>query len=432
MQIKVEELSKVKRKINFEIPAGRVAEEIDKVYEQIRKRAAIKGFRKGKAPQAFLEKHFSGQMEADVLKNLVNETYFNALLEQKIFPVGHPAIEMDELKKGEPLTYSATVEVFPDVEVKEFDGLEIKKEKYQFDEAVVDARLKEMQDSMAQMKPVEDRPAALGDFVTLDFVGSIDGMPFENGSAENFVLELGSGKFIPGFEEQLAGLNVGAQSEIGVTFPESYGKDELAGKAATFAVTIKEIKAKELPPLDDEFAKEFGEFETVQELRDKLAELHEKQEKDRIENEVRERLVNVLIEKNDLDVPETLVERQLESMLESTKKRLFLQRVTLDMMGLDDDQYRTRFRDTALTQVKGALLLEALAKKEGIVAESADMDAKFGQIAAQSGQTPDKVRDYYQQNSEARENLSAKVREDKVIDFILDRSKITEVSRDEL
>lgn len=432
MQIRVEELSKVKKKINFEISADRVAAEIDKVYEGIRKRAVIKGFRKGKVPQSFVEKHFSDQMEADVLKNLVNETYFKALLDQKIYPVANPVIESEDLKRGAPFTYSATVEIFPDVEVKDYEALEVKKEAYVFSEDVVDARLKEMQESLAQMKPVEGRSIAMGDFVTMDFVGSLDGVPFDNGSAQDFVLELGSGRFIPGFEEQVVGLATGEQKEIKVTFPADYGAADLAGKEATFAVTVKEIKCKELPPLDDEFAREFGEFETLAELRAKLAEFHEKQEKERIEADMRERVVKGLIARNDLEVPEALVGRQLESMLESTKKRLSLQRMSMEMMGLDDEQYRLRFRGVAEEQVKGALLLEALAKKEAIVAGEEDLDARYGHIAEQSSQSVDMVKKYYQQNEQARESLTIQVREDKVIDFLLEKANVTEVPREAL
>lgn len=432
MQIKVESLSPVKKKINFEISAARVATEIDKVYEKIRKSAAIKGFRKGKVPFALLEKHFSSQMEADVVRNLVNDTYFKALLDEKIYPVSHPIIESDELKKGEAFTYSATVEIFPEVTVKDFTGLEVKKEQYQFKEDVIDARLQEMRESVAQMMPVEGRATAMGDFVTLDFVGSFDGVPFENGSAEDFVLELGSGRFIPGFEEQVIGLESGAQKELKVTFPQDYSHAEFAGKEATFAVTVKEIKAKELPALDDDFAKEFGEFETLAELRAKLTEYDEKREKARIETDLRERLVKALIDRNSLDVPESLVAKQLDSMLESTKQRLSQQRLSLEMMGLDEAGYRVRFRDVAESQVKGALLLESLAKQEGIAVSDADLEARLVQIAEQSGQNAETVKKYYMQNEQARENISAQVREDKAIDFLLERAEITEVPREEL
>lgn len=433
MQIKVESLSKVKKRISFEIPAARVSSEIEKVYDQIRKRAAIKGFRKGKAPQSILEKHYSDMMEEDVLKNLVNDTYFNVLRDERIFPVSHPVIESDALKKGESFKYSATVEVFPEVEVKDYVGLEVKREKYLLDEAVIAKRLQEMQESMAQMKPVdENRAAATGDFVTLDFKGFVDGVPFEHGDAEDFQLELGSGRFIPGFEEQLVGMKVGDEGEVKVIFPTEYGSKELAGKEATFAVKIKELKVKELPSLDDEFAKQFGEFDTLEQLQAKLVEYHEKQQKERIEGDVRERLVKALIERNELEVPEALVERQLHLMLENTKKRLAFQRLTLEMMGLDEKSYLEQFRETAEIQVKGSLLLEALAGQEGITVAEQEIEEKYRQIAAENSQDVAGVKKYYDEHEAARENLVAQLKEDKVVELLLGKAKVTEVAKDEI
>ncbi len=279
MQISVESLSTVKKKINFEIPAARVASEVEKVFGEIRKNAAIKGFRKGKAPKDLIKKHYSDKMADDVLKNIVNDTYFKALTDENIYPVSYPVIDSDELKIGESFKYSATVEVFPDVVVKDYDGLVVKKEKFILKDEVVASRLKEMQENMAHLEPAEAGHAAkTADFVIFDFKGSVDGVPFEGGAADDFQLELGSGRFIPGFEEQLTGMKAGDEGDIKVTFPETYGQKELAGKDAIFAVTIKEIKVKELPELTDDFAKDFGEFETLEELKAKIAEVYALQE----------------------------------------------------------------------------------------------------------------------------------------------------------
>lgn len=433
MQIKVESLSKVKKKINFEIPAERVSSEIEKVYAEIGKRASIKGFRKGKVPMSLIEKHYGDVMEQDVVKNLVNDTYFKALSDEKIYPVSYPVIENEEFKKGEPFRYSAVVEVFPEVEVKEYDGLEVSREKYQFDQEVISRRIEEMREGLAQLQPVDDaRPAATGDFATIDFEGFLDGVPFEGGKGEDFQLELGSGRFIPGFEEQICGMKTGEEGEIKVTFPENYGSAELAGKEATFAVKVKEIKVKELPPLDDDLAKELGEFETLDQLRAQLVEVYEKQEKERIEAEFKERLVKALIDKNDLEVPDSLVDQQLSLMLENTKKRLAYQRLNLEMMGLDEEGYKIQFRSVAETQVKGSLLLEALAKQEDIKAADSDIEEKFRQMSGDSEQSLEAVKNYYLQNEKAKENLMAQIREDRVIAFLVERAKIAEVSREEL
>lgn len=433
MQIKVESLSKVKKKINFEISAERVSSEIERVYAEIGKRASVKGFRKGKVPKSLIEKQYSDVMEQDVVKNLVNDTYFKALSDEKIYPVSYPVIENEEFKKGEPFRYSAVIEVFPEVEVKEYDGLEVSREKYQFDQEVINRRIEEMREGLAQLQPVDDaRPAATGDFATIDFEGFLDGAPFEGGKGEDYQLELGSGRFIPGFEEQICGMKAGEEGEIKVTFPENYGSAELAGKEVTFAVRVKELKVKELPPLDDDLAKELGEFETLDQLRAQLGEVYEKQEKERIEAEFKERLVKALIEKNDLEVPDSLVDQQLSLMLENTKKRLAYQRLNLEMMGLDEEGYKIQFRSVAETQVKGSLLLEALAKREDIKATDSDIEEKFRQMSGDNEQSLEGVKNYYLQNEKAKENLMAQIREDRVIAFLAERAKIAEVSREEL
>lgn len=433
MQINVESLSSIKKRINFEIPPERVASEVEKVYGEIRKHAAIKGFRKGKVPKELIEKYYSDKMADDVLKNIVNDTYFKALTDEKIYPVSHPVIESDVLKVGEAFKYSATVEIFPDVVVKDYAGLEVKKEKYIFNEEVVANRLKEMQENMSHLEPADaGRSAMNGDFVTFDFKGFMDGEPFEGGAANDFQLELGSGRFIPGFEAQIVGLKAGDEGEIKVTFPENYGKQDLAGKEATFAVSIKEIKVKVLPELNDDFAKDFGEFESLDQLKSKISEVYALQENERIETELRERLIKALIVKNSFEVPESLVDNQLNFMLENSKKRLAAQRLTLEMMGLNDEGYKAQFRSVAETQVKGSLLLEALAGQEAIQVSDGDLNDKMKLIAEQNNQGLETVNNFYQQNAQAKENLLAQLKEEKVVDFLLAKAKIDEIDRSEI
>ena len=427
MEITVETLSAVKKKLNFEVPTERVMTEYDKAFEEIRKKASIKGFRKGKVPRALIEKHYADLLEQDVVKNLINETYFKAIADEKLMPVSYPVIENGELEKGKPFKYSAVVEIFPEVVVKDYDGLEICREKYVPDDKVIDDRLNEMQTSLAQLKPVADgRAAATGDFVIFDFEGFINGEPFENGSGTDYQLELGSGKFIPGFEEQLVGLHAGEEGEIKVTFPQDYGHADFAGKDALFKIRVKEIKSRDLPPIDDEFAGQFGEFKTLQELKEHLKVMHEKQEQERIDGEMRDEVVKALIARNDIQVPDALVDQQTEQMLENAKQRLAYQRLTLEMMGLNEETYRAQFRTVAETQVKGSLLLDALAKQENISAGEGDLDGKFLQMAGDSEQSLEAVRGYYLKNQKAKENLFHQIKEDKAVDLLLSRAKITE------
>ena len=434
MQIKVESLNSIKKKITFEIPAEQVKVEVDKAYAEIRKHAAVKGFRKGKVPMGLIEKQYGDKMADDVLKSLVNDTYFKAVTDNALNPVSFPVIESDPLKPGEAFTYSATVEIFPEVEVKDYLGLELAKEKLVQDEAAIAARLKEMQESLSQLAPApEGRKAALTDFVTFDFKGTLDGVPFEGGEAEDFQLELGSGRFIPGFEDQLVGMTAGSTGTVKVSFPENYGNETLAGKPVEFAVSIKEIKVKELPELNDDFAKEFGEeFETLDGLKQKLSELQQAQEERRIDNELRERLIKALIEKNDLEVPEALVDRQVTMMLESSKQRLASQKLSLDMMGLTDEGYKVQFRDVAREQVKGSLLLDAIAEKESLEVSDEDIAKQVQEIAAGTKQDPEKVANLYKTNARAKDNLVAQMREDKAVQFLLERAKIVEIPKEEI
>jgi trigger factor len=313
--------------------------------------------------------------------------------------------------------------------VHDYDSLEVNREIYRHDEGVINSRLKEMQESAARLEPVDSaHHAASGDFVTFDFEGFIDGVPFEHGKGSDFQLELGSGRFIPGFEDQLVGMSAGEEGEIAVVFPADYGKAELAGKDAVFKIHIKDIKVKELPELDDEFARQFGEFETLELLKAHLKDTQEKQEMERIDSSVRDGVVAALIEKNQLEVPESLIDQQAEQMLEHAKKRLAYQRLTLEMMGLEEASYKIQFRPVAESQVKGSLLLDALAKQENIEAGEEDFANKIQQLSGDSEKSLETVRNYYLQNQKAKENLLHQIKEDKAIDFLISRAKITEIN----
>jgi len=433
MQVNVEQLSSVKKKISFEIPVERVAAEIDKVFSGIRKRAVIPGFRKGKAPQGLIRKTYQDQVEGDVVKNLFNESYFKYLQDNSINPVAYPVIDTEELVEGAPFKYTATIEVYPEVSVNQYEGFEVVREKFSADEKALDNRIQQMRDNLSQLKPVEEeRPAQTGDFVIIDFVGFVDGERLEGGDARDHQLELGSNSFIPGFEEQVAGMKVGEQKRIKLTFPEQYQSAELSGKPVEFDVTLKEIKVKIVPELDDAFAQEFGDFKTMAELRTKVGETLEKQEMERIEREFKDSLISVLVEKNDFELPDAMVDRQLSSMLENTKQRLQYQNLSLEMMGLDEARYKEQFRSVAENQVKGALLLHELAEKVGTEVSESDIEARLRRIAEESGQDYARISAYYLKNADAKSSLEEQIREEKVLDLIAAKAKITEKDKSEI
>ncbi len=430
MQVNVEEISSVKKKINFEIPAERVQAEVERVYAELGKRAVLPGFRKGKAPKDLIRKSYQGQVESDVVKNLFNETYFKYIQENSIYPVAYPVIDADALVHGAPFKYSATIEVFPTVVVDNYEGLEVEKESFVADESVVEKRLQQMRENMAQIKPLEDeRSCQAGDFVIIDFVGYVDGEKLEGGEASDYQLELGSNSFIPGFEDQVTGMGVGETKRIKLAFPEGYHNSELSGKDVEFDVTLKEVKVKELPELDDAFAQEFGEFQNLEELKSKVAESYERQEMDRIDRDFKDSLVKALIEKNDFELPAALVDRQLSTMLENTKQRLKYQNMTLEMMGLNEEQYREQFRSVAASQVKGALLLHELAGKEGVEVTTEDLENRLRKMAEESGQDFERISRFYLKNEDAKQNLEEQVREEKVLLIVAAKAVVTEKQR---
>jgi len=367
------------------------------------------------------------------MKNLFNDTYFKYIQENSLFPVGYPVLDTDPITEGAPFKYSATIEVYPEVAVGNYEGFELVKEKYAADPAAVDARINQMRENMSQLNPLaEERPAASGDHVTIDFEGFVDGKKLDGGDATDHQLELGSNSFIPGFEEQVIGMKVGEQKRINLAFPDPYHSAELAGKPVEFAVTLKEIKVKEMPELDDAFAQEFGEFETLADLKAKVAETIEKQEKERIERDFKDALIKMLVEKNDFELPEAMIDRQLSSMLENTKQRLQYQRMTLEMMGLDEESYKIQFRPVAASQVKGALLLHELATKVGIQVAEGDIEAQLRKIAAESGQDYERISKYYLKSDEAKQSLEEQIREEKVVDLIASEAIIAEKSKEEI
>jgi trigger factor len=433
MQVNVEEISSVQKKIIIEIPAERVNDEIERAYSVIQKKAKIQGFRPGKAPMNLIKRTYSDAMREDVMRRLYEQTLFKALSDNKIEPVDSPAIESDLLEHGSPFKYSAVVEVMPQITLNDYSGLEVKKEIYLPKPESIDGELARMQENMAQLVPVEDNTEIENGFsVSVDYSFSVDGLPEETSVAEDAVIEVGSNRLIPGFEEQLIGMKSGETKEFGITLPEGYRNTEAAGKMGLFKVTIKDIKKKELPELDDEFAQQFGEYETISDLRAKMTEYHEKHEMERIDNELKDRVIKALIERNPLEVPESMVKRQLDYMLENLKSRLKSQQMSLDMMGLDESGFRIRFRDDAADKVKGGLLLMALVDKEQVVVSDDDLTERYEKIAAGNPDMLNRIKEYYAANQSAKNNLISEIKEDKAISILIEKAVVTEVDSAEL
>lgn len=431
LDVKVEDISSIKKQLSFEVAAEQVDVALDKAYRKVAKSAKIPGFRKGKVPRGIIEKQYGPQMQQEAIDELIRESYFKALVDNKIAAVSGPEItDAEPLEKGKPFNFTAEVEVKPEVEARDYKGLELKKEQLELSDDHVESQIEEMRSGQAQMEPTSRKMAREGDLVVIDFEGFVDGEPFEGGKAEDHELELGSGSFIPGFEEQIERMKRGEEKEIQVTFPEDYGTEHLAGKEATFRATLKEIKEKTLPKLDKEFAEGFG-LESVDELKDKLRENYEQQEKQRVDSDLRERLMEALVEANPIEVPESMVSTQLDYMFENTSQRLKAQGMSIEMLGMDKERFAAMYRETAEKQVKGSLLLEAVARQEDLTVDESEIDGKLEVIAEQANAPLDAVKQHYS-SAENRNALKSHLVEEKAIEFLLDKAKVEEVPKAEL
>lgn len=426
MNVTVEDLSAIRKKLNIEVAAERVAAEIEKTYAKIAKSASVKGFRKGKVPRRILEQQYAGRMMMDVADTLIKSTLYEAMVSEKVNPVDSPTIVETGAVDGEiPFTYAAEVDVYPEVVVEGYAGLQLEKEKVVFEESIIDDRLNQLSQSRTTLEVTERKEAREGDTVILDFEGLIDGVAFANGSSSDYQLELGSGSFIPGFEDQVVGMKRDEERDVAVTFPENYGSEELAGKPVVFKVLVKEIKEKLAPQLDDSFAKELG-LDSLDELRERIREDSLRELTEKADGKLQEQMMDQLVAANPFDVPEVMIENQLKNLKENFSQRLKSQGLSLEMLGMDDAGFASSYRDLAHKQVCGELILVAVAKQENIKVEEQDLQQKIQILAKQSNAAPEEAEEYFK-NPKAREDLSWQVLHEKVVAHILSKANVTEV-----
>jgi trigger factor len=426
MNVRVEELSSIKKKLFIEVAADAVASELTKAYAKIAKTAVVKGFRKGKVPKTILRQQYGPRAQNDAAGTLINNSLYKALLENKIEAVSQPEVtQAGIVEEGQTFNYEAEVEVRPEIVAKDYTKLSLEKEKFVFDESSVEKQLQQMAESRVLLEVTSRKKARVGDTVIMDFEGFIDDTPFENGSAKDYQLELGSNSFIPGFEDQLIGMKRDQEKDVEVTFPESYGAKELAGKSATFKTLLKEIKEKIIPDIDDDLAKEL-DAENLDELKERIKENSIAEEKKRIDGQLQEGLMTVLLENNPFDVPEGMIANQLLYLKDNFTQRLKSQGMSLEMLGMNDAAFNSAYRDMAAQQVKGELLLDTIAQQENIVVEDAEVDEKIQSFADENNTPLEQVQKYFE-NDQAKIGLKAQVLQQKVTKFLLDQATVTEV-----
>ena len=427
MSLQVEKLEKNMAKLTVEVPAEQFEKAIKKAFNKNKNRFNIPGFRKGKAPQAMIEKMYGvGVFYEDAADEAINETYADAMKESELDIVSRPAISIEQIEKGQPFIYTATVAVKPEVTLGEYKGLEVEKADMTVKAEDIEAELKKVQEQNARLLTVEDRPVADGDQVVIDFDGYVDGKAFDGGKAEDYSLTIGSHSFIDTFEEQLIGKNIGEECEVNVTFPAEYHAAELANKPATFKVTVKEIKVKEIPELNDEFAGEVSEFETLDEYKKDIeAKLSEKKQKEAAtENE--NRVVEKVVAGATMEIPEPMIDGQVENMLQDTARRMQSQGLNLELYlkytGMTLDQMKENMRPQAVERIETRLVLEEVVKQENIEVSDERLDEEIAKMAAAYQMEADKLKEYMseQDKKQMKEDLAVQ----EAVDFLVAEAKL--------
>ena len=429
MSTTVEKISSNKVKLSFDVDSVKFDEAMAKAYLKVRGQVSIPGFRKGKAPRKMIENMYGeGVFYDEAFELIFDEVYGPAVEENKIEVVDRPEIEIMEIGSGKNLKFTCEVFVRPDVTLGEYKGVSVKKETTEVTDAQVDAKVEEERAKQATEVSVEDRAVAEGDTVNLDYSGSVDGVAFAGGTAEGQTLKIGSHTFIPGFEEQMVGMNIGEEKDLNVTFPEQYHSDELAGKAAVFHVKVNAITETQLPELDDDFAKDISEFDTLAEYKADIRAKLEAEAAERDNNEFTNAVIEKVLDNAEVMIPEAMIERQIDSMMRDFEYRLMGNGLKLDdflkYTGSDMQAFRENYRGQAIKSVKAHLVLEAIEKAEAIDATQEQIDKQLEAFAAQTGKT---VEEFKASLSESDiEYFKADAIRDNCVKFLADNAKVEE------
>ncbi|MCC6278749.1 MAG: trigger factor [Oligoflexia bacterium] len=431
MKSEVTKLDGLKRRLQVEVPPEVVSMALENQYKQVQQVAALKGFRKGKVPLAMVKTEYRSRVEQEVVSQLIQDHYGKALDQHALDPVNFPEIQFESFQEGQPLKFSATFEIRPEVNLKSYTGLEVQKEKLEVKSELLESILEDIRKSKANMVPlIELRPAAMGDVAVIDFHGRVDDKDLPGGSGQEYLLELGAKQFIEGFEEGVVGMNPGDTKILNLSFPQEYHAKDIAGKAVEFKVTLKEIKKKTLPELNDELAKAVG-HDSLQHLKEEITKDITSREEKRIRDDLKNRVLHALVEKNPIEVPQSLVAKQKEVIIEDVHHRMENQGMTHEQF----DEYKVKwdadFQKSAEFVIRSSLLVSAIAKKEGLSVNESDIEQRFQDYAQQTGIEIEKIKAHYSK-PEARNRLSFQMTEDKVMALLLDKAKVTEVSRDKL
>lgn len=431
MKVDVEQLSAVERKLSFEVPWEDVERELDVAYRDLAKRARVKGFRAGKVPRRVLEQFYKQMVEGQVISQLVDDSFKQAVKEHELVPIDSPQMdEVPSVRPKEPLAFSARVQVKPEVNAEKYEGLAVEKKVRKVTDAEVDAELNALRDKATVVEQVTDRATCEnGDLAVVDFFGFVDGETFKGGKGINYTVEIGSGRMIEGFEAQLVGMEIGGEKKFELPFPEDQGPEEVRGKTVEWKVDLKELRRKILPDLDDEFAKDLGEFDTLDELKDNLRQNLATRQDAKSKRQLRDAVMEALVEANSVDVPPVMVDRQLDFLLQDANN--MAQKASPEMKEAIA-KLREEARPRAERQVAGMLLLEAVSRKETIEVSDAELEGRIQELSREHRIPPKQLKIQLKQNGQV-DALRYNLLQDKTLDLLVDRAVVTEreVSEDE-
>ena len=426
MSLQVEKLEKNMAKLTIEVSAEELEKALQNAYQKQKSKISIPGFRKGKVPRQMIEKMYGAEIFYDDAANeLIPKAYSDAYDECELDIASQPKIDVVQIEKGKPSIFTAEVAVKPEVTLGEYKGLKVDKVSTRVTQKEVDAKIQEEAEKNARTITVEDRPVQDGDEVILDFEGFVDGVAFEGGKGENYPLTIGSGSFIPGFEEQLVGAESGKEVEVNVTFPEDYHAEDLKGKAAVFKCTVHEIKAKELPEIDDEFAAEVSEFDTLDEYKaDVKAKIKEQKEAEG-KTKKEDQAVEQAVANAEMEIPDAMLDTQVRQMADDFAQRLMQQGLSMEQYfqftGLTAEKMLEDLRPQALKRIQTRLVLEAIAKAENIEISDEKLDAEIAKMAEAYNMEADKLKEYMGENEKKQMKEDMAVQE--AVTFLVENAE---------
>ena len=429
MEVSVEDINSVKKTLHIEIPEEEVVRELDSAYNTLKKNAKVKGFRPGKVPRSALERLFKKDVHADVTSRLIQSSFIEAIKETELKIVGNPQVDPPELAATGPYKYDATVEIPPEIKDIDYSGLTLKRSNYRVSDEEIDAQLKMLQKNFARQQKIEKNQATeQGDLVLIDFEGFKDGRSFaETAKTENFSLKIGEGPVLKEFDDQLVGMNPGDSKEFKVTFPEDYHNKKLADLEISFQVTLHEIREEVLPAIDDALAKKAGQYENLDDLKKIIADNLEQGYDKRVEQELHEQIYSELISRSDFEVPDAMVEMELEGIVEEAIRSFSYRNITMEELGLSRESIAENYRDTAFKQVKRHLLLGKMIEQESLAVADDELEDALNEMAGNFKQPVEEIKKYYDQNKDKLEFFKHTLLEKKAIKLIIESSKIEDI-----